>query len=92
MSPIRWTVWALVCTSAICLAGCSKSASSGDPWTDYLTAQEIWKNERAMLEDYERLHQNSPTASDKEVLDMLKARFDKAAAHVKACREKLPEK
>ncbi len=44
-----------------------------------------------MLEDFERLHPTNPSAEEKAVLEMLKARFDKAAAHVKACRQQLPE-
>lgn len=92
MAAHRWPILILAGTVALGVAGCSRSSNTGrDPWGDYLVAQEIWKNERAMLDDFERLHPGNPSTADREVLDMLRERFDKASAHVKACRQKLPE-
>ena len=88
----RWMILVFTTVTAISLAGCSKSPTgSRDPWADYLTAQEVWKNERAMLEDFERLHPTSPTKEEQAVLEMLKTRFDKASKHVKVCRQNLPD-
>jgi hypothetical protein len=73
-------------------AGCGRSSAKLDPWEEYLVAQEVWKNERDMLEAYENAHQINPTADQQAVIKDLRARFEKATAHVKAVRERLPEK
>lgn len=92
MSPIPLIRFTLAIATVLSVAGCSRDPVGGrDPWADYLVAQEVWKNEREMLEDFERLHSSNLTADDQAVLEMLKARFEKASAHVKSCRQKLPE-
>ncbi|HET6425894.1 MAG TPA: hypothetical protein VFG20_19545 [Planctomycetaceae bacterium] len=73
------------------VAGCFGGGTKTDPWADYLTAQEVWKNERAMLEDFERAMGPNPSAEDKALYATLKERFEKASAHVKAVRARLPK-
>lgn len=86
---LRRPIVGLLILSAV---GCfGSSASRLDPWEDYYIAQEIWKNERAMLDDFERSMGPNPSEKDLALHATLKERFDKAAAHVKAVRARLPK-
>lgn len=78
----------LLATCAGCFGGGTPKL---DPWQEYLIAQEIWKNERVMLDDFERSMGPNPTEKDQALHETLKQRFEKASAHVKAVRAKLPK-
>ena len=78
----------LIATTAGCFGGGTPKL---DPWQEYLIAQEIWKNERVMLDDFERSMGPNPTEKDQALHATLKERFEKASAHVKAVRAKLPK-
>ena len=84
----KFLIGLLLASMVGCFGG---STPKLDPWQEYLIAQEIWKNERVMLDDFERSMGPNPTEKDQALHETLKQRFEKASAHVKAVRAKLPK-